>query len=105
MFGQTFGGSLFLTLTKLVFSNGLYSGLHQYAPTLNAQEVTAAGAAGFRQVVPAPLISRVLLAYSKGVDDAFYVAVGASGATFIFAWGMGRLTWRGWRMQEKGRSE
>nr|AAD34558.1 unknown [Aspergillus terreus] len=105
MFGQTFGGSLFLTLTELVFSNGLDSGLRQYAPTLNAQEVTAAGATGFRQVVPAPLISRVLLAYSKGVDHAFYVAVGASGATFIFAWGMGRLAWRGWRMQEKGRSE
>ncbi|GAB1207222.1 hypothetical protein APSETT445_005935 [Aspergillus pseudonomiae] len=91
MFGQTFGGSLFLTLAKLVFSAGLDAGLRENAPSVSIEAVTGAGVTGFRDVVPATLLSQVLLAYSKGVGHTFYLAAGASAATFCFAWGMGRL--------------
>lgn len=107
MFGQTFGGSLFLTLAKLVFSAGLDAGLREYAPAVSAEAVTAAGATGFRDVVPANLLSQVLLAYCKGIDHTFYLAVGASGATFLFAWGMGQvgLIWWGEERTGFGRDE
>ncbi|KZF26031.1 efflux pump [Xylona heveae TC161] len=89
VFGQTFGGSLFLAFAKIVFNDGLLSGLRKYASTVNVPAVIAAGVTGFRQAVAPEQITGVLRAYSLGVDRTFYLAVGASVATFVFALGMG----------------
>ncbi|KAF4766518.1 hypothetical protein HAV15_010474 [Penicillium sp. str.  len=91
VFGQTFGGSLFLDFANLVFGSGLRTGLSKYAPTVDTQAVTAAGATGFRDVVSKNNLPGVVKAYSLAVDHTFYLAVGATACTFVFAFGMG---WR-----------
>ncbi|CAI7597832.1 unnamed protein product [Penicillium discolor] len=91
VFGQTFGGSLFLDFANLVFGSGLRTGLSKYAPTVDTQAVTAAGATGFRDVVSKNNLPGVVKAYSLAVDHTFYLAVGATVCTFVFAFGMG---WR-----------
>ncbi|KOS46690.1 hypothetical protein ACN38_g2363 [Penicillium nordicum] len=91
IFGQTFGGSLFLNFANLVFGSGLSTGLSECAPAVDRQAVTAAGATAFRDVVSKKNLQGVLSAYSLAVDHTFYLAVGASVSTFVFAFGMG---WR-----------
>lgn len=67
VFGQTFGGSFFLTFANIIFSNSLLSGLRMYAPTVDGQAVIAAGVTDFRQVVAPESLLGVLQAYSSGV--------------------------------------
>jgi len=95
VFSQTFGGSLFLSLGELVFSNGLNHGLKQYAPAVNAAAVISAGATGIRQVVSAGDLAGVLQAYTLAIDHVFYLALGSSAMTSVFCWGMG------WRFKPK----
>ncbi|CAI7608057.1 unnamed protein product [Penicillium glandicola] len=91
VFGQTFGGSLFLTFANLVFESGLRTGLGEYAPAVETQAVVVAGATGFRDVVSKKDLPGVVSAYSLAIDHVFYLAVGTSVAMFLFAFGMG---WR-----------
>ncbi|KJZ72348.1 hypothetical protein HIM_08274 [Hirsutella minnesotensis 3608] len=90
-FGQTFGGSLFLNFSHIIFRSGLVAGLQSIATSVNIQAVIAAGATAFKEVVPAKAVPGVLGAYALGVDRTFYLAAGASAATILFALGMG---WR-----------
>jgi hypothetical protein len=89
MFFQTFGGSLFLTFAQTIFDRRLVVDLREYAPTVDPQTVVEAGATAIRQVVKPEQLMGVLEAYSKAINDNFYLAAGASAATFCFAWGIG----------------
>lgn len=89
VFSQTFGGSIFLAVGQLIFSHGLISGLEEFAPNLNPEIVIKAGATAVRGVVSAADLPAVLQAYMVGIDRVFYLATGASGAVFLFSWGMG----------------
>lgn len=89
IFGQTFGGALFLSFGDTVFSNGLANALPIDAPQVNAQTVIEAGASAVRQVVSAADLDGVLEAYSTAIDQCFYLAAGASVAAFVASWGMG----------------
>lgn len=79
VFGQTFGGSLFLDFANLVFDSGVNAGLSEYAPTVDAQAVTAAGATAFREVVAKESLPGILRACSLAVDHAFLLDSGRFG--------------------------
>jgi hypothetical protein len=92
MFTQMLGGSVFLTLSDTVFTNSLHTYLETYAKGVSPQAIIQAGATRFRSLPiassPADLAG-ILMAYSKSVDDVFYMTAGCSCACFLFAWGMG----------------
>ena len=88
-FSQSFGAALFLSLGETIYSNSFGNLIHQYAPSVNATEVTDAGATGFRSFVSGEDLEGVLIAYAKSIDRVFYMAAGLAAGCFIFAWGMG----------------
>ncbi|KAH8768672.1 efflux pump [Hyaloscypha sp. PMI_1271] len=89
IFTQTFGGSLALTIAQLVFDRCLEAAIPKYAPTANVSAIVHAGATAFPSIVTPAELPGVFSAYAYAVGKAFYVALGASAATFLFAWGMG----------------
>jgi hypothetical protein len=98
VFCQTFGGAVFLSVAELIFSQGLISGLQEYAPTVNPEIVIKAGATAVRSVVSPANLPAVLRAYMVGIDRVFYLGTGAAGAVFLFSWGMG------WKSVKKDKS-
>lgn len=89
IFTQTFGGSLALTIAQLVFQTSLETAIPELAPTADVQAILHAGATGFSSIVSPGELPGVLRSYAYAIDKTFYVAVGASAGTFLFAWGMG----------------
>jgi hypothetical protein len=89
IFSQSLSGSIFLSIADTVFTNKLRAWIDQFAPTVNPQIVINAGATGVRQVVSPQDLSGVLAAYAKSCDDVFFLAMAASAAAFLFAWGLG----------------
>lgn len=89
VFSQTFGGAVFIAVANVIFNNTLRDELVARIPHIDAELVINAGAAAVRQVVEREDLPEALMAYSKGVSATFLLAVGASGAWFIFAWGIG----------------
>ena len=88
-FCQTMGGTLFLTFSETIFSHGLIDGLKKYAPAVDFQAVTTAGATGLRNFVKPEEVLGVLKAYNLSIDRNFYLAAGGAAGTFLFCWGMG----------------
>lgn len=88
-FSQFLGVAIFLVLGNTIFHEKLKTGLAEYAPNVDAQAVIAAGATAFRPIVSPEDLPGVLLAYSKSVDSAFYLAAAAAAASFFTAWGLG----------------
>jgi hypothetical protein len=91
IFCQQFGGSVWLAVASTTFSSSLTSALKKYAPGVDAKAVEAAGATGYRAVVPASAVPGVIEAYSQAVNYVFYVGAGCAAVCFVFAWGTG---WR-----------
>ena len=86
MFGQTFGGTLFLSFPDTVFTNRLESLIRRYAYSVDPD---AAGATGFSKIISGKDLVSVLVAYAKSVDRVFYLIAGAGLDCFIFGWGIG----------------
>ena len=87
IFFQNLGGSIFVSVGQAVFQNGLSAGLRALAPGVDAALVFATGATGLKQALenagqggewPA-----VLLAYTRGLQDAFKVAMGLGLGGFL----------------------
>lgn len=89
VFSQQFGGAVFLSLAQVIFSSGLKDKLAIYAPEVDSRLVVAAGATAVRGVVSPASLPGVLVAYSKAYDQVMYLATGAAGGAFLFAFGMG----------------
>jgi hypothetical protein len=89
IFSQTFGGALFLSFAELIFSHSLVKGLAEYAPEADASAIITAGATRFRSVVSSQDLPGVLKAYSKAIDDNFYLSAGCAVAAFAICWFMG----------------
>jgi hypothetical protein len=89
IFSQTFGGALFLSFAQLIFSHSLKKGLAEYAPQADAPAIIAAGATSFRSIVSQQELPGVLEAYSKAIDDNFYLSAGCAVAAFAICWFMG----------------
>jgi hypothetical protein len=89
IFGQTFGGALFLALAQTIFGRTLVNRLKDHAPTVDPQTVIAAGATDFRKIVKPDQIVGILQAYNFALNNVFFLSAGAAVGTFIFALGMG----------------
>lgn len=89
-FTQTLGGAIILSIGEAVFSASLQDDVPKYAEGVDATAVVAAGATKLKEVFTSPpQLAGILIAYSKGLNRVFYVAVGCSCACFLFAWGLG----------------
>jgi hypothetical protein len=88
-FSQTFGGSVFLAVASVIFSEGLKSQIPRYAPGVNPQQVIAAGATGFRDIIGGEDLKGVLRGYSRAINWVFYFVVGLSVVQFGVSWGIG----------------
>ncbi|KAL2817541.1 major facilitator superfamily domain-containing protein [Aspergillus granulosus] len=88
-FSQTFGGSIFLAIANVIFSAGLRDQIPRYAPNVNPEDVIAAGATGFREIVAPEDLEGVLRGYAKSIDWVMYLTVGLCVAQFMSSWGMG----------------
>ncbi|OJJ56203.1 hypothetical protein ASPSYDRAFT_34192 [Aspergillus sydowii CBS 593.65] len=88
-FCQTFGGSVFLAVANVIFSEGLKSQIPRYAPNVHPDVVIAAGATGFRQTVAGDDLVGVLKGYSRAVGWAFYLVAALCVVSFASGWGMG----------------
>ena len=97
IFSQTLGAAVALSLAQTVFTNGLINSLATSAPAVNPQSIINAGASGIRGAVSQASLPGVLDAYNKAINETFYLAAGASVATFVVAWGMG------WKSVKKGK--
>lgn len=106
MFANYFGGALFVSFGKTVFTNRLVPALQEFSPLLNAQDLIDAGATGVRLVVSEDDLPGVLLAFNQALTQTFvsdfqmdifpkltrqYLAAGASSVAFFTSWGLG---WR-----------
>ncbi|BCS17397.1 MDR family MFS transporter [Aspergillus puulaauensis] len=88
-FCQTFGGSVFLAVANVIFSEGLKSQIPRYAPNVHPDVVIAAGATGFRQTVSGDDLQGVLKGYARAVGWVFYLVAALCVVTFASGWGMG----------------
>lgn len=88
-FAQQLGGGLFLAFGQLVFNHGLVEGLGKFAPGVDAEKIIKAGATAVRDVVSRADLRDVLEAYTLGVRECFYLAVGCSAVTVFASFGMG----------------
>ncbi|EED16027.1 MFS toxin efflux pump (AflT), putative [Talaromyces stipitatus ATCC 10500] len=79
MFFQTLGGAVFLTVGQSVFQNGLIRGIDIYAPTVDASQITGAGATEMRKVLTQlgqlDQLDGVILAYVVGLKDTYRVSL------------------------------
>ncbi|PWY79249.1 MFS general substrate transporter [Aspergillus heteromorphus CBS 117.55] len=73
---QTFGGAIFLAIAEVIFAQSLRANLRHYAPAVDAEAVIAAGATGFRDVVPEGDLSMVLGAYARSLGGVFLLCLG-----------------------------
>ena len=89
MFCQSFFSASFLSFADVIFNNSLRTLLPKNAPEVNAEAVIAAGASGFRAVVPSADLQSVLEVYAKSIDGIFYLTVGAACAAWLTSWAMG----------------
>lgn len=89
VFSQTFLGSIFLSAANVIFNNRLHGGLTSHAPDVDADSVMAAGATGFRAIVPDNSIHGVLLGYCDALSAVFYLLVALGLVGFILSFGMG----------------
>ncbi|KAK2026385.1 major facilitator superfamily transporter [Colletotrichum zoysiae] len=89
VFLQTFAGAVFLTVAAVIFSEGLGTNLAKYAPSVDAKTVLDAGGTGFRTVVPQEDLPGVLMAYSRSINEVFYLLAALGVVTFALGWGMG----------------
>lgn len=99
VFFQNLGGTIFLAIAQISFSNELPRALAKYAPGVDAETVISAGATAVRSVVIDELLPGVLMAYSRAFDNTRYVAIGASVGALLTAFGMG------WKSIKKPKEE
>jgi hypothetical protein len=86
---QYIGPTIFLTLYNVLFDTGLRSQLPLQAPNVDVEAVIHAGATGFRKIVSAQDLPKVLVAYSTSLDYTFYLGAAAAVAALVAALGMG----------------
>ncbi|KAL4802216.1 MFS general substrate transporter [Aspergillus unguis] len=77
---QNLTASVLLSVAAMLFNSQLHSRLQDEVPELGADPtvVTDAGATGFRDVVPRPLIPDILEVFNEALTTTLFVAVGAA---------------------------
>lgn len=85
IFCQMLFSSVFLTVGNTVFNNRLAAELVAQAPGVDAADVLAAGATGFRDILAPEQLPGVVQAYSNALGYVFYIAAAVSVLCFISA--------------------
>ncbi|KAL4901859.1 hypothetical protein BDW74DRAFT_187093 [Aspergillus multicolor] len=98
IFGQSFGGSVFLAVAQVIFSNGLHDTIPEYAPNVSVESVINGGATGYRDLVSAADLPGVLVAYATSINRVFYLVVALSVIQTFASCGLG---WRDVRKKDK----
>ncbi|KAK3375827.1 major facilitator superfamily domain-containing protein [Lasiosphaeria ovina] len=83
IFLQFFSSSIVMAAANIIFYQGLRSKLAVDAPNVNAMQIIAAGATGFRKIVSEADLPGVLAAYSTSLDNVFILGIGVS-AVMLF---------------------
>jgi len=91
-FFNSLGGALSISIAQNIFVNSLADNIPVYAPGVDPKVVIGAGATHVREVLDThgwnAMLGGVLKAYTKGITQAFLVAVAASALAFIVSFGM-----------------
>ena len=91
-FFQSFGGSVFMAISQTVFQNGLINNLARDVPDLNPNIILNNGASQIGRLVAdmgrPDDVDAVLGAYTKGLQNTFYISVAAAGCAFLISWGL-----------------
>lgn len=102
IFAQSLGPAIALTLYNVIFSTSLRSQLLERAPNLDSKAIIAAGATGFKAIVPQAELPAVLVAYANSIDKTFYLVAAMAAACGICCWGMG---WNDIRVRDSQESD
>ncbi|KAL9094657.1 MAG: hypothetical protein Q9165_002926 [Trypethelium subeluteriae] len=86
-FGQSLGGTIFITVAQNILSNGLVTRLAGI-PGFNPKEIAEVGATDLREIIDPKYLDTVLLAYNSSLRDVWYLAVALACATTVSAVGM-----------------
>lgn len=84
-FSQVFGGAVMVVLSQTVFINSLRTTIPQYAPSVNATMVIAAGGTRFRQILPKEAVAGVLVAYGKSLGRIYYLTAPMAVVSLFFS--------------------
>ncbi|KAM3426611.1 hypothetical protein NHJ13734_009358 [Beauveria thailandica] len=89
MFMQYFGGAVFLSVAKTIFTNELLSTLHKYAPDVDAYSVVHSGATSAFNGLSEHDRLLVLEAYNKALTSTFWLPTISAVLAFFFSFGIG----------------
>ena len=84
-FSQVFGGAVMVVLSQTVFISSLRTTIPQYAPSVNAAMVIAAGGTRFRQLLPREALAGVLVAYGKSLGRIYYLTAPTAVVSLFFS--------------------
>ena len=91
---QSLGGAISISVGNTVLLNGLYGA---DLPGVDINAVVAAGATGFRNLVPEERIPALLDVYNEALRKVFLIGAACSGLAFITALG---LEWRSVKIEK-----
>ncbi|EPS25878.1 hypothetical protein PDE_00814 [Penicillium oxalicum 114-2] len=87
MFFQMLGGALAPSVGQNLFTDGLLQNLSKVRG-IDSAAVVAAGASGFRAVVPPELMNAVIGAFNAALKNFFWVALATPALAWITSWAM-----------------
>ncbi|GFF50517.1 putative HC-toxin efflux carrier TOXA [Aspergillus udagawae] len=87
MFFQILGGALAPSVGQNLFTDGLLRNLSK-VQGLDGAAVVAAGASGFREIVPPELMNAVVDAFNSALKNVFWVALATPALAWITSWAM-----------------
>ncbi|KAF7717623.1 MFS-type transporter [Penicillium ucsense] len=88
MFFQMLGGALAPSVGQNLFTTGLLQSLHDIQGGVDADAIVAAGASGFRALVPPNLMGAVVGAFNSALRNAFWVALATPALACVTALAM-----------------
>jgi MFS family permease len=94
-FFNTLGGAVALAIAQALFNNGLISGLEKDAPGIPPEVFIQGGASQIKNILNQlgrpDLLTAVLSAYMKGLQNTFYISVACAALAFVVSLG---LSWK-----------
>ena len=89
MFAQALLTAITLAVSNTILDEGLRSEIPKHAAAVNPEEVIAAGATRYRDVISATNIPGVVLSYTNSIDFVFYISLACAILAFLIAPTMG----------------
>jgi hypothetical protein len=87
MFFQMLGGALAPSVGQNLFTDGLLQNLTK-VQGIDAAAVVAAGASGFREIVPSELMNAVVDAFNSALRNVFWVGLATPALAWRASWAM-----------------